>query len=84
MSQPKAELRIVRDGFIPLGKAHLEGGVEYSSGASGIVLLAHGSGSRRHSPRNKYVVRTLLLSLYRGGRPDFAGASLPKVEAPKL
>lgn len=28
-------------------------------GARGVVLFAHGSGSGRHSPRNRYVARTL-------------------------
>ncbi|MFY9608841.1 MAG: alpha/beta family hydrolase [Blastocatellia bacterium] len=59
MSQAKAEFRIVRDVFIPLGKTQLEGELNIPLGASGIVLFAHGSGSSRHSPRNKYVARTL-------------------------
>jgi putative phosphoribosyl transferase len=59
MSQAKAEIRIVRDVFIPLGHAQLEGELNIPRGASGIVLFAHGSGSSRHSPRSKYVARTL-------------------------
>ena len=59
MSQAKAELRIVRDVFIPLGKTHLEGELIIPREACGIVLFAHGSGSSRHSRRNKYVARTL-------------------------
>ena len=59
MSQARAELRSLRDVVIPLDKAHLEGELTVPRGASGIVLFAHGSGSSRHSPRNKYVARTL-------------------------
>ncbi|HSF24794.1 MAG TPA: alpha/beta family hydrolase [Blastocatellia bacterium] len=59
MSQAKAEFRSIRDVFIPIGRAALEGELIVPSGASGIVLFAHGSGSSRHSPRNKYVAETL-------------------------
>src|SRR4029078_9553971 len=59
MSQAKAELRGMRDVVIPLGKAHLDGELYIPPGASGVVLFANGSGSSRHSPRNKYVARTL-------------------------
>jgi dienelactone hydrolase len=59
MSQAKTEFGIVRDVFIPLGRTHLEGELTIPRGASGIVLFAHGSGSSRHSLRNKYVARTL-------------------------
>lgn len=33
----------------------LEGDLDIPEGAGGIVLFAHGSGSSRHSPRNRYV-----------------------------
>jgi putative phosphoribosyl transferase len=33
----------------------LEGNLSLPKGADGIVLFAHGSGSSRHSPRNRYV-----------------------------
>lgn len=59
MSQARAELGAARDVFISLGKAQLEGELNIPSGARGIVLFAHGSGSSRHSARNKYVARTL-------------------------
>jgi dienelactone hydrolase len=59
MSQTKTEFRIVRDFLIPSGKVQLEGELNIPAGASGVVLFAHGSGSSRHSPRNKYVARTL-------------------------
>jgi dienelactone hydrolase len=40
---------------IPVDSAHLEGNLQIPEGARGIVVFVHGSGSSRHSPRNKYV-----------------------------
>jgi len=37
----------------------LEGSVVIPAAAQGIVLFAHGSGSSRHSPRNRYVAQVL-------------------------
>jgi dienelactone hydrolase len=37
----------------------LEGNLVIPAGAQGIVLFAHGSGSSRHSPRNRYVASVL-------------------------
>jgi len=37
----------------------LEGAFAVPHGARGVVLFAHGSGSSRHSPRNRYVAREL-------------------------
>ncbi|MFO7956817.1 MAG: alpha/beta family hydrolase [Candidatus Brocadiia bacterium] len=39
--------------------AELEGNLLIPDGAQGIVVFAHGSGSSRHSPRNKFVARHL-------------------------
>ena len=39
--------------------ATLEGDLTVPPGAAGIVLFAHGSGSSRHSPRNRYVADVL-------------------------
>jgi putative phosphoribosyl transferase len=44
---------------IPSGQITLEGELNVPSGASGVVLFAHGSGSSRHSPRNQFVARTI-------------------------
>lgn len=45
---------------IPISKkGSLEGDLQIPSGAKGIVLFAHGSGSSRHSPRNKLVANLL-------------------------
>ena len=37
----------------------LEGNLAVPGSARGVVLFAHGSGSGRHSPRNRYVARAL-------------------------
>jgi dienelactone hydrolase len=42
---------------IPIGNVVVEGNLTMPSGAKGIVLFAHGSGSSRFSPRNQYVAR---------------------------
>ena len=39
--------------------ATLQGTLFVPKGASGLVLFAHGSGSSRHSPRNRYVAQVL-------------------------
>ena len=56
---------------IPAGGITLEGTLGLPAAAEGVVLFAHGSGSSRFSPRNRYVARifrnaglgTLLLDL---------------------
>ena len=40
---------------IPINSIVLEGNLVIPKGAQGIVIFAHGSGSSRHSSRNKYV-----------------------------
>lgn len=44
---------------INAGNILLEGDLEVPSGAAGIVLFAHGSGSSRLSPRNRFVAKEL-------------------------
>jgi dienelactone hydrolase len=44
---------------IPIGSAVLEGNLTLPSEARGVVLFAHGSGSSRMSPRNRYVAQVL-------------------------
>ncbi|HEV2784238.1 MAG TPA: alpha/beta fold hydrolase [Actinophytocola sp.] len=39
--------------------ATLDGDIAVPHGAHGVVVFAHGSGSGRHSPRNRYVAREL-------------------------
>ncbi|WP_242040444.1 hypothetical protein [Anabaena subtropica] len=41
--------------LVTAGEVNLEGNLVIPEGATGIVLFAHGSGSSRHSPRNRYV-----------------------------
>jgi len=44
---------------VPAGAVTLEGNLGVPAGAHGVVLFAHGSGSSRHSPRNRYVAGVL-------------------------
>ncbi|HZO65488.1 MAG TPA: dienelactone hydrolase family protein [Kribbellaceae bacterium] len=44
---------------IPVAGVTLDGDVVIPHDARGAVLFAHGSGSSRHSPRNRYVAETL-------------------------
>jgi len=44
---------------IPAGDASIAGDLVIPPGARGIVLFAHGSGSSRHSPRNRFVAQEL-------------------------
>ena len=56
----KSELDgIKREVSIDLEGATLEGTLTLPKGADGLVLFAHGSGSSRHSPRNRYVAEVL-------------------------
>jgi dienelactone hydrolase len=48
--------RLVR---MSAGSAELEGNLWVPENAAGVVLFAHGSGSSRHSPRNRYVAEVL-------------------------
>ena len=41
------------------GRVRLPGHLTVPAGATGIVVFAHGSGSARHSPRNRYVAAEL-------------------------
>src|SRR5207302_4980104 len=44
---------------IQAGRAILSGTLHLPTSAGALVLFAHGSGSSRHSPRNRFVARTL-------------------------
>ncbi|MEW6736687.1 MAG: dienelactone hydrolase family protein [Acidobacteriota bacterium] len=52
-----------RSVWVAAGPVILEGDLSIPDRAQGIVLFAHGSGSSRHSPRNRSVAQTL----YRAG-----------------
>lgn len=45
--------------YLTAGSARLEGNLRVPPGAQGLVLFAHGSGSSRFSPRNRYVANVL-------------------------
>src|SRR5262245_65764611 len=44
---------------IPVGSDIIQGDLRLPSDAGAAVLFAHGSGSSRHSPRNRYVAEIL-------------------------
>src|SRR5947209_8429917 len=44
---------------VDAGPITVEGNLSLPEGARGVVLFAHGSGSSRHSPRNRYVAQVL-------------------------
>jgi len=53
------ELQVEKTVSIPAGELSLEGDLVVPAGAFGLVLFAHGSGSSRHSRRNRFVAETL-------------------------
>jgi putative phosphoribosyl transferase len=48
-----------RSVVVPCGGRRLEGVLGLPAAVRGVVAFAHGSGSGRHSPRNRHVARTL-------------------------
>ena len=48
-----------RPAEVPAGSARLQGELTVPAGARGLVLFAHGSGSSRMSPRNRFVAGEL-------------------------
>jgi dienelactone hydrolase len=48
-----------REVRLQAGQVELDGDLEVPAGAAGVVLFAHGSGSSRHSPRNRQVAAAL-------------------------
>jgi dienelactone hydrolase len=55
-SPPSSVERLVE---LAASEVNLEGNLAIPEGAYGVVLFAHGSGSSRHSPRNRFVAGTL-------------------------
>jgi pimeloyl-ACP methyl ester carboxylesterase len=74
--------RDIQESIVYVGtrEVALEGTLSVPDSPRGIILFAHGSGSSRHSPRNRFVAR----ELQNGGRPDLAGDALPRVRTPTL
>lgn len=58
MNQQSTE-RVEREVRIRTEDATLTGNLAVPLGATGIVLFAHGSGSSRHSPRDRFVAEIL-------------------------
>ena len=56
---PEGAAAVDQDVHIPTEDADLEGRLFLPSPASGVVVFAHGSGSSRHSPRNRFVASAL-------------------------
>ena len=55
----KTAIAQAKDVHIRSGAVQLRGDLNIPSGAQGVVLFAHVSGSSRHSPRNQFVARTI-------------------------
>ena len=55
----KVSNRLSQSISIPAGPVMLEGDLELPERTGGLVLFAHGSGSSRHSPRNRAVAAAL-------------------------
>ncbi|MDM7924080.1 MAG: dienelactone hydrolase family protein [Pyrinomonadaceae bacterium] len=50
---------IIREVQVPTGTLKLDGTLHIPPEAAGVVIFAHGSGSSRHSPRNKFVAEVI-------------------------
>jgi len=59
MSRITEETIKTREVTIPAGKHTVRGTLALPSGASAVIVFAHGSGSGRYSPRNQYVAEVL-------------------------
>ncbi|HLV99957.1 MAG TPA: phosphoribosyltransferase family protein [Ktedonobacterales bacterium] len=59
MSSSLSAQRPERLAYIPAEGVRLEGLLSLPEGAPGVVIFAHGSGSSRHSPRNRLVASAL-------------------------
>src|SRR5688500_6007892 len=51
--------QLQREIDIPSGRVHLKGDLSLPEVADGIIVFAHGSGSSRHSSRNRLVANAL-------------------------
>ncbi len=52
-------MAVEREVEVQVGSERLGGTLAVPDGAQGLVIFAHGSGSSRHSPRNRYVAYSL-------------------------
>ncbi|WP_153816165.1 phosphoribosyltransferase family protein [Streptomyces sp. SUK 48] len=67
-----------REVSVPAGDVRLGGSLTVPEGATGVVAFAHGSGSGRHSPRNRHVAE----GLHRAGLGTLLFDLLTDAEAP--
>ena len=58
-TQPHEAPFVERTVRVQINSIELEGNLVVPDGVSGVVLFAHGSGSGRHSPRNRFVAQHL-------------------------
>lgn len=58
-ARPPAPVALDREVELSAAGVHLPGHLTVPADARGIVVFAHGSGSSRHSPRNRHVARHL-------------------------
>ncbi|MFD5430652.1 phosphoribosyltransferase family protein [Kitasatospora sp. NPDC127067] len=56
---PAASAGVDRELLLPVAGVRLAGRLTVPAGARGVVVFAHGSGSGRHSPRNRHVAEYL-------------------------
>jgi dienelactone hydrolase len=66
---------------VPAASVHLDGDLVVPPGARGVVLFAHGSGSSRHSPRNRQVAAALNAAGYGTLLLDLLTADEERVDA---
>jgi pimeloyl-ACP methyl ester carboxylesterase len=59
MKQHKERRDLFDEVRIPAGHIQLEGTLDLPAGCSNVVVFAHGSGSSRFSPRNRFVAKEL-------------------------
>ena len=59
MKEHKETKDLVEEVRIPVAHIHLEGTLDLPTGCSSVVVFAHGSGSSRFSPRNRFVAKEL-------------------------
>jgi putative phosphoribosyl transferase len=58
-AEPVADPPVGEEVQVLAGTVRLAGHLTVPEGAGGVVIFAHGSGSSRHSPRNRYVAAVL-------------------------
>ena len=59
MKQHKKTKSLLEEVRIPSGQIHMEGTLDLAADCSSVVVFAHGSGSSRFSPRNRFVAKEL-------------------------